>query len=60
MKKALSLCLCLCLLFSLAAVGHADGFTEGSYSASAQGFGGVVSVKLTVRKSNRNHHHRRG
>ncbi len=48
MKKALSLCLCLCLLFSLAAVGHADGFTEGSYSASAQGFGGVVSVKLTV------------
>ena len=48
MKKALSLCLCLCLLFSLAAVSHADGFTEGSYSASAQGFGGVVSVKLTV------------
>ncbi|MBQ3466923.1 MAG: FMN-binding protein, partial [Oscillospiraceae bacterium] len=48
MKKALSLCLCLCLLFSLAAVGHADGFTEGSYTASAQGFGGVVSVKLTV------------
>ena len=48
MKKALSLCLCLCLLFSLAAVGHADGFTEGSYTASAQGFGGVVSVKLSV------------
>ncbi len=48
MKKALSLCLCLCLLFSLDAVSFADGFTAGSYEASAQGFGGSVAVKLTV------------
>jgi fumarate reductase flavoprotein subunit len=48
MKKALSLCLCLCLLLSLAAVSFADGFTAGSYEATAQGFGGSVAVKLTV------------
>ena len=48
MKRILSLCLCLCLLVSLAAVGHAAGFTPGSYEASSHGFGGEVRVRLTV------------
>ena len=48
MKKILSLCLCLCLMLSLCVVSHAEGFTPGSYEASAHGFGGEVTVKLTV------------
>ena len=48
MKKFISLCLCVCLVLSLAAVGHAESFTPGTYEASAHGFGGEVTVKLTV------------
>ena len=50
MKKILSLCLCLCLMLSLCVVSHAEGFTPGSYEASAHGFGGEVTVRLTVPK----------
>lgn len=48
MKKAISLCLCLCLMFSLCAFSHAGSFTPGAYESSAHGFGGEVTVKLTV------------
>ena len=47
MRKALSLILCLCLLLSLSCVVFAEGFTPGEYEASAQGFGGAVTVKLS-------------
>ena len=50
MKKAISVLLLLCLLSSLvipAAV--ADGpYTAGTYTGTAQGFGGEVSVTITV------------
>ncbi len=48
MKKILSLCLCVCMLLSLGLVSHAEGFTPGSYEAAAHGFGGDVTVKITV------------
>lgn len=47
MKKVLCLMLCLCMLLSGAAL--AEGiFTPGEYTASAQGYGGNVTVKVTV------------
>ena len=49
MKRILAFSLCLCLLFSLAVIGHAEGgFQPGEYEASAPGFGGTVTVKLTL------------
>ena len=48
MRKSLSLLLCACLLLSLTVVSFADGgFTPGDYEASAPGFGGAVTVKLS-------------
>lgn len=50
MKRIVSVALALCLLLSLAAAGaFAEGpYTDGEYSASAQGFGGEVSVTVRV------------
>ncbi len=48
MRKALSLFLCVCLLLSLGAAAHAEGYAPGEYEASAQGFGGAVTVRLTL------------
>ena len=48
MRKVLSLVLCACLLFSLSVFSYAEGFTPGEYEASAPGFGGTVTVKLTL------------
>ena len=50
MKKTVSLLLLFCFLLSLTAVGAmADGpYTDGVYTGTAQGFGGEVSVTLTV------------
>ena len=50
MKKTVSLLLLFCFLVSLTAVGAvADGpYTDGVYTGTAQGFGGEVSVTLTV------------
>ena len=47
MRKVLSLILCACLLLSLSYVVLAEGFTPGEYEATAQGFGGPVTVKLS-------------
>ena len=47
MRKVLSLILCACLLLSLSCVVLAEGFTPGEYEATAQGFGGPVTVKLS-------------
>ncbi len=48
MRKILSLVLCACLVLSLTVCSFAaDAFTPGTYEASAQGFGGPVSVSLT-------------
>ena len=49
MRKLLSILLCACLMLSLTCVCYAEGgFTPGDYEASAQGFGGQVTVRLTV------------
>ena len=49
MKKILSLVLCSCLLLSLCVFANAEGgFAPGEYEASAPGFGGTVTVKLTL------------
>ena len=49
MRKVLSLVLCACLMFSLSVFSCAEGgFTPGEYEASAPGFGGTVTVKLTL------------
>lgn len=50
MKKLLALLLSLCMLLTMASFGAvAEGaFTAGEYEAQAQGFGGAVSVKVTV------------
>ena len=47
MRKALSMLLCVCLLLSLGAASFAD-YAPGEYEASAPGFGGAVTVKLTL------------
>ncbi|MCR5088208.1 MAG: FAD-dependent oxidoreductase [Oscillospiraceae bacterium] len=49
MKKTLSFVLCACLLLSLCVVSYAEGsYTPGEYEASAPGFGGTVTVRLTL------------
>ena len=48
MKKIVSLVLALVLVVSAFAVGSAAAFTPGEYEGSAQGFGGAVTVKVTV------------
>ena len=49
MRKILSLVLCACLVLSLTVCSLADdALTPGTYEASAQGFGGAVSVSLTL------------
>ena len=48
MKKLVSLLLSLCLVLGCAAVASADGYTPGTYEATAQGFGGDVKVSVTV------------
>ena len=47
MKKVVSLLLALMLLVSATAVAE-NAFTAGTYEASAQGFGGPVTVSVTV------------
>jgi len=47
MKKVVSLLLALMLLVSASAVAE-NAFTAGTYDASAQGFGGPVTVSVTV------------
>ena len=48
MRKILSLVLCACLVLSLSVCSFADdALTPGTYEASAQGFGGTVTVTLT-------------
>ena len=49
MRKVLSLVLCACLMLSLAVFANAEGsYTPGEYEASAPGFGGTVTVRLTL------------
>ena len=49
MKKLLSITLVLCFVLSFAGAAFADAaFTPGEYEATAQGFGGPVTVKVTV------------
>ena len=48
MKKLVSLFLSLCLVLGCMAFASADGYTPGTYEASAQGFGGDVKVTVTV------------
>ena len=48
MRKILSLVLCACLMLSLTVCSFAaDALNPGTYEASAQGFGGTVTVTLT-------------
>ena len=48
MKKIVSLVLALMLVATSFAVGSAAAFIPGEYEAAAQGFGGAVTVKVTV------------
>lgn len=49
MRKVLSLFLCACLLLTLGVFSFAEGgFAPGEYEASAPGFGGAVTVRLTL------------
>ncbi len=48
MRRIFSMFLCICLTLSLAGFSFAEGgYTPGDYEASAHGFGGPVTVKLT-------------
>ena len=47
MRKFLALLLVLCMT-AMVLPGMADSYTAGTYEASAQGFGGKVSVSITV------------
>ena len=47
MRKTLALLLVLCMM-TMVLSGVADGYTAGTYEASAQGFGGNVTVAVTV------------
>ena len=53
MKKILSLLLCAAMLLGVTACGAKDAgkFTPGTYTATAKGFGGDVTVTLTVDSS---------
>ncbi len=48
MKKILALFLSLVFMVSGVTLVSAEGFTPGTYEGSAQGFGGTVTVKVTV------------
>ena len=48
MKTTLSLVLCAALILSLGMIAGAAKYTPGEYTASAPGFGGDVSVTVTV------------
>ena len=48
MKKTLALFLALVFMVSGISLASAEGFTPGTYEASGQGFGGAVTVKVTV------------
>ena len=48
MKKLVSLLLSLCLVLGCMAFASADGYTPGTYDASAQGYGPDVKVVITV------------
>ncbi|MBO7392507.1 MAG: FAD-dependent oxidoreductase, partial [Verrucomicrobia bacterium] len=48
MKKLVSLLLSLCLVLGCVAFASADGYTPGTYEATAQGFGGDVKATVTV------------
>ena len=48
MKKLVALFLSLCLVLGCVAFASADGYTAGTYEATAQGFGGDVKVEITV------------
>ena len=48
MKKLVALFLSLCLVLGCVAFASADGYTPGTYEATAQGFGGDVKVEITV------------
>lgn len=47
-KKVISFAAAMMLAALPLAAGSAAGFTAGEYEASAQGFGGPVTVKVTV------------
>ncbi len=47
-KKVISFGLAMMLAAAPLAAGSAAGFTPGEYEATAQGFGGAVTVKITV------------
>ena len=47
-KKVISFGLAMMLAAAPLAAGSATGFTPGEYEATAQGFGGAVTVKITV------------
>ncbi|MDO5143414.1 MAG: FAD-dependent oxidoreductase [bacterium] len=48
MKRILSIVLALVMLASMVTVASAATFTPGTYEGSADGFGGLVTVKVTV------------
>ncbi|MDO5300533.1 MAG: FAD-dependent oxidoreductase [Clostridia bacterium] len=48
MKKFLSVVLALAMMTCVCSLAGAEGYTAGTYEASAQGFGGAVTVKVTV------------
>ncbi|MDO4483075.1 MAG: FAD-dependent oxidoreductase [Clostridia bacterium] len=52
MKKFVSIMLVIMLAMGMVSVGNAATFTPGEYEASAQGFGGLVTVKVTVDEEN--------
>ena len=50
-KRLVSLLLTLALLLSIVPVAAAASYNPGTYSAKAQGFGGLVTAKITVSNS---------
>ncbi len=47
-QKIISLGMAMMMAVTPFAAGYAEGFTPGDYEATAQGFGGNVTVKITV------------
>ncbi len=47
-QKIISLGMAMMMAVTPFAAGYAEGFTPGDYEAAAQGFGGNVTVKITV------------
>ena len=48
MKKIFTLFICLLMVISLSACKSKSIYTPGTYTGSAQGFGGLVEVVVTV------------